>query len=179
MASVAWQAPQQKPNKPVTIEQTPEGFSSLYHRLLKTGARPNQTLVVMEATGIYWMALATFLTRQGYGVSIVNPSQAHHFAKALLKRAKTDTIDAQTLAQLAMILQPEPWTPPPQIYYALQQRLAQRDDLLNLRQQVCKKINALVQHPEVIPEVRARMDRLLATFEAQLAEVESEIAAAL
>src|SRR5712691_7120145 len=112
MASVAWQAPQQKPNKPVTIEQTPEGFSSLYHRLLKTGARPNQTLVVMEATGIYWMALATFLTRQGYGVSIVNPSQAHHFAKALLKRAKTDTIDAQTLAQLAALLQPALWVPP-------------------------------------------------------------------
>jgi transposase len=32
-------------------------------------------------------------------VSVINPAQAHHFAKALLKRAKTDAIDAQTLAQ--------------------------------------------------------------------------------
>ncbi len=109
----------------------------------------------------------------------INPAQAHHFAKALLKRAKTEAIDAQTLAQLAMVLQPEPWTPPPQIYSALQQRLAQRDDLLNLRQQVRNQRHALVQYPEVIPEVRVRMDQLLATFEAQLAEVESEIAAAL
>ena len=125
------------------------------------------------------MSLATRLVHEGFGVSVINPAQAHHFAKALLKHAKTDVIDAQTLAQLAMVLQPEPWTPPPQIYYALQQRLAQRDDLLNLRQQVRNQLHALVQHPEVIPEVRARMDRLLATFEAQLTEVEREIAAAL
>jgi transposase len=112
-------------------------------------------------------------------VSVINPAQAHHFAKALLKRAKTDAIDAQTLAQLAMVLRPEPWALPPPIYYALQQRLAQRDDLLNLRQQVRNQLHALVQHPEVIAEVRARMESLLATFEAQLAEVESEITAAL
>ena len=78
--------------------------------------------------------LATRLVHEGFVVSVINPAQAHHFAKALLKRAKTDTIDAQTLAQLATVLQPEPWTLPPPIYYALQQRLAQRDDLLNLRQ---------------------------------------------
>src|SRR5512135_3483872 len=79
-ATAAWQASKQKSSKPITLEQTPEG---LHRHLMKTGAMPNQILVVMEATGIYWMALATFLTRQGYAVSIVNPSQAHHFAKAL------------------------------------------------------------------------------------------------
>ena len=78
----------------------------MHHRLLKVGAKPDETLVVMEATGIYWLSFATFLARLGYAVSIVNPSQAHHFAKALLKRAKTDAIDAQTLTQLAALLQP-------------------------------------------------------------------------
>jgi len=34
---------------------------------------------------------------------VINPAQAHHFARALLKQAKTDAIDAQTLAQLACI----------------------------------------------------------------------------
>lgn len=162
-----------------TIDQTPEGYTSLLHKLQATGHAPGHVLVVMEATGSYWISLATRLVHEGFAVSVINPAQAHHFAKALLKRAKTDAIDAQTLAQLAMVLQPEPWTPPPQIYYALQQRLAQRDDLLNLRQQVRNQLHALVQYPEVIPEVHARMDQLLATFEAQLVEVESEIAAAL
>ena len=73
----------------------------------------------------------------------MNPAQAHHFAQALLQRAKTDAIDAQTLAQLAMLLQSAPWTPPPQIYYELQQHLAQRDTLLDLQQQVRNQLHAL------------------------------------
>jgi len=178
-ATVATQRPGTKTGRSLTIEQTPEGYTSLLQQLQATGSVPSQVLVVMEATGSYWISLATRLVHAGFAVSVINPAQAHHFAKALLKRAKTDAIDAQTLAQLAMVLQPEPWTPPPQIYYALQQRLAQRDDLLNLRQQVRNQLHALVQHPEVIPEVRARMDRLLTTFEAQLVEVEREIAVAL
>jgi transposase len=119
------------------------------------------------------------LVHEGFVVSVINPTQARHFTKALLERAKTEAIDAQTLAQLAMVLQPEPWRPPPPIYHALQQRLAQRDDLLNLRQQVDHQLHALRQHPEVIPEVRTRMERLPATFEGQLTEVEAEITAAL
>ena len=59
--------------------------------------------MVMEATGSYWISLATHLVHEGFVVSVINPAQAHHFAKALLKRAKTDAIDAQTLAQLAMV----------------------------------------------------------------------------
>jgi transposase len=178
-ATVATQRPGTKASRSFTIDQTPEGYTSLLHQLQVTGSIPDQVLVVMEATGSYWISLATRLAHEGFAVSVINPAQAHHFAKALLKRAKTDAIDAQTLAQLAMVIQPEPWTPPPPIYYALQQRLAQRDDLLTLRQQVRNQLHALVQHPDVVPEVRARMERVLATFETQLVEVESEIAAAL
>src|SRR5688572_2885570 len=119
------------------------------------------------------------LVHEGFRVSVINPAQAHHFAKALLKRAKTDAIDAQTLAQLAMVLQPEPWIPPPPIYYELQQRLAQRDDLLNLRQQVRNQLHALEQHPVVMTQVSTRMKDLLATLQSQIDEVEAEIAAAL
>jgi transposase len=178
-ATVATQRPGAKASRSLTIDQTPEGYTSLLHQLQATGYVPGEILVVMEATGSYWISLATRLVHEGFAVSVINPAQSHHFAKALLKRAKTDVIDAQTLAQLAMVLQPAPWTPPPQIYYALQQRLAQRDDLLNLRQQVRNQLHALVQHPTVILEVRARMEHLLTTFEAQLVEVEAEITTAL
>jgi transposase len=178
-ATVSMQRPGARASRSCTIDQTPEGYTSLVHKLQATSHVPSKVLVVMEATGSYWINLATRLVHEGFVVSVINPAQAHHFAKALLKHAKTETIDAQTLAQLAAVLQPEPWTLPPPIYYALQQRLAQRDDLLNLRQQVCNQLHALQHYPEMIPEVRARMERLLATFEAQLTEVEAEITAAL
>jgi transposase len=174
-ATVSWMRPGEKAGGPVTIEQSPEGDTGLERKLLATGKAPIEVLVVMEATGSYWITLATHLVHAGFQVSVINPAQAHHFAKALLKRAKTDAIDAQTLAQLALMLQPAPWTPPPPIYYELQQRLAQRDALLDLQQQMRNQLHALEQLPEVIVTVRARFEHLLATFTAQLAAVEAEM----
>ena len=178
-AEVATQRPGAKARKSFKIDQTPEGFNRLVKKLQATGHDPSHILVVMEATGSYWISLATRLVHEGFRVSVINPAQSHHFAKALLKWAKTDAIDAQTLVQLAMILQPEPWMPPPPIYYELQQRLAQRDDLLNLRQQVRNQLHALIQHPQVIEPVRLRMECLLSTFQLQIDEIEVEITAAL
>ena len=174
-ATVSWMRPGENACRPVTIEQTPDGYASLERKLRATGQAPDQVLVVMEATGPYWITLATQLVHAGFQVSVINPAQAHHFAKALLKRAKTDAIDAQTLAQLAMMLQPTPWTPPPPIYDELQQRLAQRDALLDLQQQVRNQLHALDQLPEVIETVRQRFEQLLTTFATQLATVEAEI----
>ena len=174
---VTWQRPQQKPSKPLTLEQTPEGFSSLHQRLLSTGARPEQILLVMEATGIFWLAFATFFARQGCAISVVNPSQAHHFAKALLKRAKTDAIDAQTLTQLAALLQPALWTPPPSIYEELEQRLSQRESLLLMRGQLRNQLHALMHNPVVVTQVRHRMEALEQTLTAQIADIEAELAA--
>ncbi len=178
-ATVAGQAGQQKPSKPISIEQTPESFDSLHHRLMKTGARPEQILVVMEATGVYWLSLATFFARLGYAVSVVNPAQAHHFAKALLKRAKTDAIDAQTLTRLAALLQPEWWTPPPALYEELEQRLTQRESLLLMRGQLRNQLHALGHLPVVVAQVRQRMEALDQTLTTQIATIETELAALL
>jgi transposase len=160
---------------PLTIEQTSSGFARLQHHLLDLEPTPQATLVVLEATGSYWMRLATTFAAAGFAVSVINPGQAHAFAKALLKRAKTDAIDAHTLAHLAAVLQPAPWSPPPAVYTELEQRLTQRDALLDLRQQVRNQLHALAQGPVVIASVRARMEALIATLTQQLAAVEAEI----
>jgi transposase len=148
-------------------------------KLATTGIAPSDTLIVLEATGSYWITLATTLVERGYQVSVVNPKQAHDFAKALLKRAKTDTIDAQTLARLGALLQPTPWTPPPAIYTELQQRLVHRDALLAMRQQLRNQRHALIQQPYVVASVRARLDSLIATLTDELAALDAEIAATL
>ena len=167
------------PRRPVTLEQTPQGCAPLDTRLRATGLTAADTLIVMEATGSYWVALATTLAQRGFAVAVINPDQAHNFAKALLQRAKTDAIDARTLAQLAATLQPTPWTPPPAIYSAVQQRLAERDAVIALRQQGRNHLQALQQLPVVVDAVRTRMEELLATFDAQIAAIEREIAPVL
>ena len=173
--TTVWMTPDTSPSRPVALDQTPQGFAALQARLLTTGHAAADILVVMEATGSSWVALATTLAQSGFAVAVINPDQAHNFAKALLQRAQTDAIDARTLARLAATLQPAPWTPPPAIYTELQQRLAARDARVGLRQQVRTQRHALVQLPVVIPAVRARMEELIATFDAQIAAIEREI----
>jgi transposase len=172
-------APGAAPSRPLTVANTPEGFARLQERLLAAHGAPAAILVVLEATGSYWVALATTLAQGGFAVRVINPDQAHNFAKALLQRAKTDAIDARTLAQLAVVLQPAPWSPPPAVDTALQQRLAQRDAVIDLRQQVRNQRHALRQLPVVVEAVQARMEESIALFDSQIAAIEREIAQVL
>ena len=133
----------------------------------------------MEATGNYWVALAVALHETGYRVAVVNPRQAHHFAKAQLRRAKTDALDAQDLARLAAALRPAPWSPPPAVYHEVRQRLVARDGLLAMRTQVRNQRHALLQWPVVVAAVRQHLDELIADLDRRVAALEAEIAAIL
>jgi transposase len=162
-----------------TFNQTRSGFDQLQRQLLRLEPDPAAILVVMQATGTYWMRLALHLITAQIAVAVLNPAQAHDFAKALLKRSKTDAIDAQSLAELAGRLQPQPWTPPPAVRTELQQRLAHRDALVDVRTQLCNQLHALERQPVIIESVQTRLHELIATLTEQIAEVEQEISAAL
>jgi transposase len=168
-----------RPSRAFTLDQIPSGFVELQRRLRQEEPDASAILIVMEATGTYWMTLATTLAAAGFAVAVIHPAQAHDFAKALLKRTKTDPIDAQTLAELAARLQPERWSPPPQVYPELHQRLVQRDALVDVRTQFRNQLHALVQHPTVIASVQTRLETLIATLDQAIADVEQEIEQAL
>ncbi len=175
----AWLAPGGQPGTPVTHEQTPAGFAALQRHLRATASPPAATLVVLEATGNYWVALAVALHETGYRVAVVNPRQAHHFAKAQLRRAKTDALDARDLARLAAALRPAPWSPPPAVYHEVRQRLVARDGLLAMRTQARNQRHALAQWPVVVAAVRQHLDELIADLDRRIAALEAEIAAVL
>jgi transposase len=156
----------------------------LQRHLAATRVAPAATLVVLEATGSYWVTLAVTLHTAGYAVSVINPLQAHHFAKARLRRAKTDPLDAQNLAHLAAALQPAVWTPPPAIYHdtaqrAPGQRLTARDALVAMRQQTRNQRHALGQGPVVVASVRDHLDGVIAMLDMRITDLEGEIAAVL
>lgn len=161
--------------EPHPYPQTLPGFERFQKRLEEGGVAPADTLIVMEATGSYWVALATTLYHAGFAVSVINPVQAHHFAKAQLKRAKNDVLDAQTIAELAQALVPPCWTPPPRIYHELHQRLAQRASLLEWRTQINNQLHALSVAPEVVPTVRDRLVQLIGQLDLHVAQLEKEL----
>src|SRR5262245_18651465 len=135
-----------------TFSQTPEGFAAFQATLASTGVLPAHTLIVLEATGSYWITLAVTLHQAGYAVSVVNPAHVHAFARSLPRRAKTDALDAQLLTLFALERVPQRWSPPEQIYHELRQRLLVRDGLLSMRQQARNQRHALEQWPVQIAD---------------------------
>lgn len=164
-------------SEPKPFNQTEESYQKLANILLESQLLPEQILIVLEATSTYWIKLALAFYQKGFAVSVINPSQAHNYAKARLKLAKTDALDAQGLAYMAQALHPElvRWTPPPEIYHEFQQRLDQRHNLMEMRKAVSNQLHALTAGGTVIAKVKERMESLLATFDKQLEQLEAEI----
>lgn len=72
--------------------------------------------VCLEATGTYSEMVAEFLYERGHRVSVVNPARIEASARSELKRNKTDTADARTIAEFCREKDPDDWHPlPPEI----------------------------------------------------------------
>ena len=84
---------------PFAIANATPGFARLAAALAQLGCPPAQIRVGLEATGRYWENLYQFLLPLGYALVLVHPGQAHHFAQQRGLRAKTDTLDAGTVAR--------------------------------------------------------------------------------
>jgi transposase len=83
----------------LSVENTDAGVAELVATLKQHPI----ALVLLEATGRYERRVASELLEAGVNVAVVNPRQARDFARALGKLAKTDQIDARTLAQFAQL----------------------------------------------------------------------------
>ena len=173
--TAAWGPDGQQISAAQTFSQTQIGRRQLVRALKATGCAPEEGLVVLEATGTYWMQVAVALHQAGYPVAVINPRQAHHFAEALLKQAKTDAIDAHTLARLALTLPVKLWEPPGAVWEALYQRLVEHDNLTSMRQMQRNQLHALQQRHQVDPAVAARKQQLVEAMDDQLQTIQLEI----
>ncbi len=173
--TVAWTPHLPVQMKPLTLPQTPAGYTTLVERLTSTGTPATSTLVALEATGTYWVALAVSLHNAGFVVSVLHPVHVANYAKSLARRAKTDPRDAELLVQFAIERQPAAWTPPPDVYHELRQRLVARDALITMRQQARNHRHALVQWPVQVAAVKAQLDAVITDFDARIGMLEHEI----
>lgn len=125
--------------KPESFKQTPEGHAKGI-KLLK---RLKPQLIVMEATGIYYLDLAVALVETGLPVAVINPKSFHHFSKLKLAGSKTDGVDAELLAEYGERMQPACWTPPDETCLALRDIARQINRLTGARAQAKNRLHAL------------------------------------
>lgn len=175
--TASWLTSDDHPSKPRSFDQTPKDFAKLHSILSATTIDPQDTLIVLEATGSYWVSLAAFLHAQGYRLCVVNPAQVAAFAKSSSRRNKDDDQDAILITTFARDKYRElhAWTPPPQVYHELRQRLVARDSLMAMRVQLKNQVHALAQWPYQVASAHEHLEVVLATVDAQLKEVEREL----
>jgi transposase len=82
------------------FNNNPRGWSTLIQWAEKqTQASREDICIVMEATGVYHLKAAAYLSREGLNVIIVNPQQASQYAKSQNRQNKSDKLDARSLQE--------------------------------------------------------------------------------
>ncbi len=89
---------------PLVVTNDAPGIRALVDKLRRLCCR----LIVLEATGGLERSAALALHDAGLPVVLVNARQVRDFARATNRLAKTDTIDAQVLAEFGEKIGPEP-----------------------------------------------------------------------
>jgi len=148
---------------------TPAGFTELAAWL--TRQHVVGVHACLEATGTYGEALATWLAEAGHVVSVVNPAIIHAYARTQLTRSKTDQIDADLIADFTATHRPPTWTPLPPAIRQLQALVRRLDALHGMRTQEANRLAAGV----VIADVRASIEAVLASLDAQIVHVQQLI----
>ena len=139
-------------------------------------ALPANACCVMEATGPYYLRLATYLHAQGIPVSVVNPLVIKRFSQMKLSRAKTDKADARLIAEYGRLHQPLPWQPPLAFINELQQESSLLEQLLKQRTALGNHRHALEQQPQISEQARQTLEKLLVGLDEQIQQLEQSIA---
>jgi transposase len=88
--------------------------------------------VVIESTGPYGLDLTLALhAAEGFDVMVANPKALRGFAKAQMRRTKTDEVDAEVIADYARRMPFRPWQPPEEAVTELQ-AIARRIEALTV-----------------------------------------------
>jgi len=113
--------------KNTQYKNTVEGFQKLEDEISKGDT--SETIITMEATGIYHLQAAYYFSEKGYTVSVVNPLIIKRYSEMKMLRAKTDSVNARTIAEYGF--HEKPW------YFI------QKDDGRDHIVQLLKQIDAL------------------------------------
>lgn len=151
-----------------SFPNTPEGFAQLAAWLQQHDI--NHLHACMEATNVYWEALASFLHARDYTVSVVNPARIKGYALATMQRNKTDKLDSAIIASFCASHHPDAWQPLTDEQKRLRSLMRHRDDLLLTQGQ---QQNRLRDATDVL--VKASLQTVLKAIASEIEAVERTI----
>jgi transposase len=153
----------------LTVDHDEEGVAALVERLVALAP----TLVVLEATGGLEVRLAAALAAAGLPVAVVNPRRVRAFARATGRLAKTDRLDAETIARFAEAVRPPVRPLPDEATRHLGALVARRRQLLEMLVAERNRRHA------ADPSLHEGIDAHLRWLEEALAGIERDLDAAV
>jgi transposase len=139
-----------------------------HRRLAALLGRQSGNRVVCEATGPYHRLMVRFLQEAGLPVCVINPRQGRDFARARGLLAKTDQLDAKTLAHYGACLAPRLALAP----------TAQQLELEGWVERRCQLVVALTAEknrlvPGLAPAVRRHIEKTARYLQKQIDSVKA------
>lgn len=159
--------------KSKVIDNSPEGHKELLGWLIKSKAPMAELQVCMEATGVYYEAVALALHEAGLEVSVVNPACIKGFGHSENIRNKNDTIDAGLIARYCLAMKPAPWAPPPLEQRQLRAWSLRVQALKDIRQQEENRLEALTITG--MEDVAAHVKEHIMWLDTEIKKLENEI----
>lgn len=147
-----------------------EGFI-LFSELLNA----SESICIMEASGPYYLKLATFLSESGIGVCVVNPLIIRRFSQMRMSRAKTDRKDAMLIAEYGKTERPNLWQPEADYVLELKQMQAYLEQLNKNRTGYIVQREAFNQNPIKSKTLEKSINSVLETIEQEIKQIEKRM----
>jgi transposase len=142
-----------------------------YIKLVEWLKQEEVAQIAMEATSSYWEALAEYLYKCGYKVSVVNPSAISAYSASKLSRNKTDKQDAKMIASYCLSHNPELWKPTPEAVKKLQALVRRLESLQHMQQEEKNRLASGINQAEVVKSLSQSIE----FFQAQIDELKKLI----
>lgn len=144
-----------------------EGFEFVLRKLKKVeNAFNSKPVIVLESTGHYSQRIVHFFCNQGFKVFLVNPLISHSIKSSLIRKVKTDKVDAEELARLYFIK-------------PLQEIKLNSDYFLNLRVFSRTVVLLSEQRVNIINQLTAAIEQVMPTYPKIFSNIASETSLAI
>jgi transposase len=149
------------------VENAPDALAKWVGKLPKDAI----DLIVLEATGKLHSDVAAALADAEMPVAIINPKRLKNFARAFGVQAKTDKIDARTIAEFGLKMKPSPRKTPSEAQALLAELVTRRRQLVEIK--AAEKNRLTTTNAK---SIRKGIESLIAELEKMIEEINRQIA---
>jgi transposase len=157
------------------FDNTPSGHKSLQEWLSKKVDISVKLSVTMEATGVYYEALAYQLHDWGYQVHVLLPNRTKAYLKFLNLKSKTDKLEAKALAELGLTQRLPEWKPASPQMYSLKRLSRERNTLQEEKTAISNRLHAEQSCQKPDRMVIKRQQQRIKLITKQIKQVEQQM----